>query len=145
MEILKKIIVTIILTCSLYGHGQVIDNFDDGDFTRTPIWSSIDISDFEVLNGELHLNAPTVTNKSHLATLSQSIIDASWEFNFRLNTSTSSSNQAFIYLVSDRENLENNPLGYYVLIGNNNCFVKWLELLPNSIQEIIDIGSKKNI
>ena len=34
---------------------------------------------------------------------------------------------------------------YYVLIGNNNCFVKWLELLPNSIQEIIDIGSKKNI
>ncbi|MDG2268063.1 MAG: hypothetical protein P8L69_03975 [Alphaproteobacteria bacterium] len=34
---------------------------------------------------------------------------------------------------------------YYVLIGNNNCFVKWLELLPNSIQEIIDIGSRKNI
>jgi hypothetical protein len=34
---------------------------------------------------------------------------------------------------------------YYVLIGNNNCFVKWLELLPNSIQEIINIGSKKNI
>tara|TARA_Y100001970_G_scaffold210456_1_gene256725 strand:+ start:5691 stop:6068 length:378 start_codon:yes stop_codon:yes gene_type:complete len=34
---------------------------------------------------------------------------------------------------------------YYVLIGNNNCFVKWLELLPNSIQEIIDIGSNKNI
>ena len=31
---------------------------------------------------------------------------------------------------------------YYVLIGNNNCFVKWLELLPNSIQEIIDIGAK---
>ena len=34
---------------------------------------------------------------------------------------------------------------YYVLIGNNNCFVKWLELLPNSIQEIINIGSNKNI
>ena len=34
---------------------------------------------------------------------------------------------------------------YYVLIGNDNCFVKWLELLPNSIQEIINIGSNKNI
>lgn len=34
---------------------------------------------------------------------------------------------------------------YYVLIGKNNCFVKWLELLPNSIQEIINSGSKKNI
>ena len=31
---------------------------------------------------------------------------------------------------------------YYVLIGNNNCFVKWLEILPNSIQEIINNGMK---
>lgn len=34
---------------------------------------------------------------------------------------------------------------YYVLIGNNNCFVKWLELLPNSIQVIINQGVKAKI
>jgi hypothetical protein len=34
---------------------------------------------------------------------------------------------------------------YYVLIGNNNCFVKWIELLPNSIQEIINSGEKAKI
>ncbi len=34
---------------------------------------------------------------------------------------------------------------YYVLIGNKNCFVKWLELLPNSIQEIINSGVKAKI
>ena len=34
---------------------------------------------------------------------------------------------------------------YFVLIGNNNCFVKWIELLPNSIQEIIDNGVKAKI
>ena len=34
---------------------------------------------------------------------------------------------------------------YYVLIGNKNCFVRWLELLPNSIQEIINSGVKAKI
>ena len=34
---------------------------------------------------------------------------------------------------------------YFVLIGHNNCFVKWIELLPNSIQEIIDNGVKAKI
>ena len=34
---------------------------------------------------------------------------------------------------------------YYILIGNNNCFVKWLELLPNSIEEIIKQGVKAKI
>ena len=34
---------------------------------------------------------------------------------------------------------------YYVLIGNNNCFVKWLEILPNSIQEIINNGIKSKL
>jgi hypothetical protein len=34
---------------------------------------------------------------------------------------------------------------YYVLIGNNNCFVKWLEILPNSIQELINNGIKSKL
>jgi len=34
---------------------------------------------------------------------------------------------------------------YYVLIGYNNCFVKWIELLPNSIQEIINNGANRNV
>ena len=34
---------------------------------------------------------------------------------------------------------------YNILIGNNNCFVKWLELLPNSIEEIIKQGVKAKI
>ena len=34
---------------------------------------------------------------------------------------------------------------YFVLIGYNNCFVKWIELLPNSIQKIINSGEKAKI
>ena len=34
---------------------------------------------------------------------------------------------------------------WYVLIGNNNCFVKWFDILPNELQDIIDIGFKKNL
>ena len=34
---------------------------------------------------------------------------------------------------------------YFVLIGYNNCFVKWIELLPNSIQKIINSGEKTKI
>ena len=33
---------------------------------------------------------------------------------------------------------------WYVLIGNNNCFVKWFDILPNDLQDIIDIGFKKS-
>ncbi len=33
---------------------------------------------------------------------------------------------------------------WYVLIGNNNCFVKWFDILPNELQDIIDIGFKKD-
>ena len=34
---------------------------------------------------------------------------------------------------------------WYVLIGNNNCFVKWFNILPNELQDIIDIGFKKSL
>ena len=32
---------------------------------------------------------------------------------------------------------------WYVLIGYQNCFVKWFNILPNELQDIIDIGFKK--
>jgi len=32
---------------------------------------------------------------------------------------------------------------WYVLLGNNSCFVKWLEIKPDNIATIIALGEKK--
>ena len=34
---------------------------------------------------------------------------------------------------------------WYVLIGYKNCFVKWFDILPNDLQDIVDIGFKNNL
>ena len=31
---------------------------------------------------------------------------------------------------------------WYVLLGSNSCFVKWLEIQPDNIDSIIDLGKK---
>ena len=53
---MKKLILAFIILTKII-HGQVNDNFSDGDFFNNPTWSG-DISQFEVnINHQLHLNS----------------------------------------------------------------------------------------
>jgi len=98
---------------------QVTDDFTDGDFTNNPTWAGDD-TEWEVINGELHLNNPFATgtlNRSYLSTPSTALSNATWEFFVRITENPSNSNYVDIFLASDIADLEGSANGYYVRIG----------------------------
>jgi hypothetical protein len=117
---MKKILTTILLFVGFTTYSQWSDDFTDGDFTTTPIWSG-ETANFEVdgLN-QLHLNAPAATDTSYLSVSSDAIENASWEFFANLDFNPSSGNLARVYLVSNNPNLKGSLNGYFVMIGNTN-------------------------
>ena len=112
---MKKILL-FILILPLFVNAQINDNFSDGNFTISPVWSG-DTAKFEVIDSLLHLNAPAVTDTAYLSTNSQSINNAVWEFYVKLAFSPSDNNNARIYLVADQYNLKGPVNGYYIRLG----------------------------
>jgi spermidine/putrescine-binding protein len=61
---MKRGILSIaVLLVTVIGMAQFTDDFSDGDLSNAPAWSG-DAVNFEVLAGELHLNAPMVEDTS---------------------------------------------------------------------------------
>jgi len=126
---------------------QWSDDFLDGDFVNNPTWQG-NTSHFIVDNGWLRLHAPAAAGTSYLAVASDIIVDASWEFIFKMDFVPSSSNYARVYLISDREAL-NTPLnGYYLRLGYTNhniCLYRQngnvIENLITSRANILDVPS----
>ncbi|MCF8258767.1 MAG: lamin tail domain-containing protein [Flavobacteriales bacterium] len=107
----------LLLLLSHYSFGQFTDNFTDGDFTQNPSWSG-NTDRFEIdAQNRLWLNAPAEANSSYLATASEAINDASWEFLARLEFNPSSSNYARVYLISSADDLLGSLNGYFVRLG----------------------------
>jgi len=95
---------------------QWSDDFSDGDFENDPTWIG-NTEHFIVEDGWLRLHAPAAAGTSCLSVASDIVVDASWEFVFKMDFRPSSSNYAKVYLISDRETL-NTPLnGYYLRLG----------------------------
>lgn len=100
---------------------QFTDNFTDGDFTTTPLWTG-ETTKFEVDGSfQLHLNAPAQSDTAYLSTANSVVFSDTiqWEFYFRMNFDPSNSNNLKIYLASDQENLRNDLNGYYLRFGEN--------------------------
>jgi len=119
-------------------NAQFSDDFSDGDFTANPIWSGMDTNFTINLINQLQLDAPAVTSESFLSTASQAIYDAEWQFDLELGFNPSSSNRAFIYLVSNQPDLSQNLNGYYILIGNTDDEVSLYRQTGSSTSKIID-------
>ncbi len=122
---------------ALQGMAQTLENFADGDFTTNPTWVG-DVSSFEVLSGELHLNAAPVSGASALIVPSVAMEDATWEFTVRLAFNPSSSNFVNVYLTSDQPNLAGPLNGYFVRIGGTSDEVSLYRKLGSSETELID-------
>lgn len=118
---------------------QVAENFSDGNFTANPAWTG-DAAEWEVLNGELHLNnpAPASSNFSYLSTPSTVLDNATWEFYVRMDFNPSSANYVDVYLASSIVDLEGSTDGYYVRIGNTSDEISLYEATAGSGSEIID-------
>ena len=136
----KSIFTFIILLHTNLVFGQFTDNFSDGNFTTSPAWSG-NIGHFEIDSfSKLHLN-DSITNTSYLTTQSQAIINASWEFEIKLEFPPSTSNYAKVYLTSDGQDLTSSLNGYFVKIGGESGTIDDVSLYVqngNSNTKIID-------
>ncbi len=97
---------------------QVSDDFADGDFIQNPAW--IGHTENFTVNplGQLQLLAPAIAGSSYIATVSGISQNAWWSFFIQLNFNPSSSKYADVFLISDKENLQEPLNGYFVRIGN---------------------------
>lgn len=133
-----KYIYLTILCISMNGlFAQWQDDFSDGDFTSGKIWQG-DIDSFEVQNERLWLNAPANANRSYLSTESDASVDGFWEFFVEMDFNPSSTNRAFVYLISNESNLKNPLNGYYVMLGNTQDEVSLYRQNGTSSTKIID-------
>jgi gliding motility-associated-like protein len=136
----KHFLTFIFLVQSLVGFSQFTDDFSDGNFTNNPSWLG-NIGSFEVDSSfKLHLN-DSIANTSYLTIQSQAIINASWEFEIKLEFDPSTSNYAKVYLVADKEDLTTDLNGYFVKIGGESGAVDDVSLYVqngNSNTKIID-------
>ncbi|WP_299822588.1 lamin tail domain-containing protein [uncultured Pontibacter sp.] len=117
---MKQTLLAILLLLPVLTLAQLQESFSDGDFTQNPTWTG-DVSSFIVnLQGQLQSHGPAVTGTVlSLATPSQAVVGATWEFWANLRLATSSTNYADIYLIADKEDLEAADVnGYFVRIGN---------------------------
>lgn len=96
---------------------QIADDFSDGNFSSSPVWTGNDTDFIVNTNQQLQLQS-SGTGISYLSLMNaQTLAGASWEAWARLNFAPSSSNFARLYLVSDQQTL-NGPLnGYYLQFG----------------------------
>ena len=117
MKIYLSIIFLLIIDAS---YSQVIDHFDDGEFSVSPKWSG-DSSDFNVnLSGQLQLNALNAGNSFLSVPANLNTLDSSeWRFFIKLGFSPSSYNNSRVYLSSDQNDLQQPLNGYFIQFGES--------------------------
>lgn len=118
VKYLTQFLVTVVFLTSIpaFVNAQLIEDFSDGEFSSNPVWSG-DVGEFDATGLDLRL-VSSGTNDSYLATPNSLISCTTWEFFVHLGFNPTSGNKAFVYLVSDQENLESDLNGYFVMIGN---------------------------
>ena len=76
---MKKLVI-LFFFFPVFAFSQLIDNFDDGNFTTNPQWIGNDTS-FVVDNFQLRSNGPNVnSSKIYLSTANQLIDSTEWSF-----------------------------------------------------------------
>lgn len=137
-------IFSLLLTLCL--QAQVTENFTDGDFTDNPIWIGTEDL-FTIEDGQLKLFYDTETissTQAFLSTRSEVDIEATWQMQATINTTTSSANYVRFYLTADTSDLSAPLNGYFVMIGNTNDEVCLYKQAGNTKTKIID-GTDKRI
>ncbi len=98
---------------------QFNDDLSDGDFTNDPAWSGDDALFIVVEEGGDHLLRSNSAGAAtyHLSTPSSLATNAQWEFFVDLRFATSGSNYVDVYLISQQADLNPQPDGYFVRVG----------------------------
>ncbi len=100
----------------LVAFSQLNEHFDDGDFTRNPVWSGT--VDKFIVNTEkqLQLN-DSVAGKAWLSTPFQILPQTEWQIWVKAAFSPSSKNYIRIFLTADNPDITQVSKGYYLQLG----------------------------
>ncbi len=113
-----KPVIFLLLLIPMFAASQVIDNFDDGNFTQNPAWSGTE-EKFKInSDNRLQLN-DTAEGTAYLSTGNGMLENAEWRFWVKLSFSPSSNNNARIYLASDSPDLSVSLNGYFIQLGES--------------------------
>jgi hypothetical protein len=117
----KQVILIIwLLGCLSSLQAQLVESFEDGDFSKNPEWQG-DTALFTVRDGSLALDdpAPASSNEAYLSLPAPTSADTgtTWECLVRLNFSPSASNFARFYLGASASGLTTPLEGYYLQVG----------------------------
>jgi hypothetical protein len=126
LEIL--LVVLLWMSVSLYVYAQINvleESFESWDHATSQVWSG-DLNDFELFRDGsrslLRLDSGPEPSRSQLRTQVNAAY-GSWEFYFRKDFDASNLNRAFIFLISDREDLNyldgSSVNGYAIRTGEN--------------------------
>lgn len=95
------------------------DDFSDGNFDQSPVWSG-DTGKF-IVNANLNLQLlDTVAGTAYLSSPSAIAEEATWEFYLEMDFNPSGNNFGRFYLMSDQPNLLGPLNGYFVRIGGSS-------------------------
>lgn len=139
---MKSSVLFFLLLSSTYGASQLIENFSDGDFSNHPTWTGT-ASAFRINEWHQLQSQTSAASTSWLFTPSQAVENATWECHFIIDFTTSSSNFACMYLMSDRPNLNEDIRGYYVMVGGTADEVSLFFQNGNTRTKIIDGTDKR--
>ena len=135
-RILQSIIVAFGILLRL--QAQILDDFNDGDFSNNPVWNG-NTSDFTVLNNQLRSNSTVASTSFYLSTPSSLVNNCQWEFWCNLQFNTSSANWVDVYLIADQSNLmATNLNGYFIRIGNTQDDICLYKNTNGTALKIID-------
>ncbi|WP_411274350.1 hypothetical protein, partial [Daejeonella sp.] len=119
---MKHLLIILLLCSGNSLHAQLNEDFSDGNYTANPVWTgSNNATDFAVVDGKLRSNSNIPNAAFFLSTESTLAINAQWEFWVNLQISTSGSNYADIYVISDKADLKSTLInGFFIRIGNTD-------------------------
>lgn len=141
-NLMKRVKLFFMIFVPILMTAQVNESFTDGDFLENPEWIGTS-TNFKVnTDGQLQSSA-VATSVSYLSTPSEAFVNAVWECWVKINYTTSSSNYASIYLVSDNSELINGCNGYYVQVGGTNDEVSLFLQQGTKKTKIIDGADKR--
>jgi hypothetical protein len=103
------------LCLSIGASAQLVDDFNDNDYTNGPVWSSTNAL-FVAVGGQLRSNSPGAANY-YLSTPSTQATSAQWDYYINLKFATSGANYADVYLMSSAADLQSGVNGYFVRFG----------------------------
>jgi Lamin Tail Domain len=111
----------ILLFSNFVSNAQLLESFDDGDFTGNPSWS-VNSPDF-IVNAAFQLQSNNnVANSNYFLSAPNSLaLSAQWEMYIQIQFNPSSANYIDACLIASNSNLSlTNTTGYFVRIGNTD-------------------------